>query len=64
MRIVYDSNNRIVGATDAWANSYPTKKLAKGKYTVKVAIRHTSIKLLEGAERQIVDNCARHLNMK
>ena len=21
MRIVYDANNRIVGATDAWANS-------------------------------------------
>lgn len=50
MRIVHDANGRIVGAADAWSNANPTEKLEKGKYTVRMALRHTSVSTLEDAK--------------
>lgn len=54
MRIVYDSNNRVVGAMDAWGGNNPTGKLEKGSYTVRLALRHTSLSLLESSKSLVL----------
>ena len=57
MRVIYDSNNRQVGATDALANSYPTEKLEKGKYTIRLALRHPDVSKLEGKRKTCFSCC-------
>jgi YD repeat-containing protein len=49
MRVVHDANGRIVGSADTWGGSYPTEKLEKGTYTVRMALRHTDVAALERA---------------